>query len=151
MEITLVQPTEKTLALMEKLGITEKPVSQQQASAMIWSKQIQIASSMPSQAQKNAVYAIGMDSTQKGVRLTDWVGRDLPGIRNREISLQIALLQGLSAIDLADDQAGINKAAAEMIELVRARLTKPYRKSGAVTEIVAVEDPFLVAEEKAPF
>lgn len=135
MEITLAQPTEKTLALLEKLGITERPVSQQQASAMIYSKQVQIATSMPTQAQKNAVYAIGMDSTQVGVRLTDWVGRDLPGVRNREVSFQIALLQGLAAIDLAEDQAEINKAAAEMIELVRARLTKPYRKSGAVTEI----------------
>lgn len=120
-----------TLRLMETLGITEIPQSQTEASQMIYNKQVQLATRMPTKAQTAAVYAIGTDTETKS-RLTTWVGRDLPGIRHREISFQIELLNHLAKMELATTQAEVNSHAVALINCVKTRLTKSVKGADPV-------------------
>lgn len=119
LSIQLKPASEATVALMEKLGITTKPTSQAHASKLIYTEQARLANRMPTEKQVKKVAACGNS--------TSWIGRDLPGVRFREVSFQIELLEILEAFDKADSQAGLNAAAVSMIEKVRQRLTKVRR------------------------
>lgn len=118
--------SQATLRLMETLGITEVPQSQTEASQMIYNKQVQLATRIPTKAQTAAVYAIGTNPETKA-RMTSWVGRDLPGIRHREISFQIELLNHLAKMELATTQAEVNSHAVALISCVKTRLTKSVK------------------------
>jgi hypothetical protein len=119
LNIELRPASTATLALMEKLGITTKPTSQSHASKLIYTEQARLANRMPTEKQVKKVAACGND--------TSWIGRDLPGVRFREVSFQIELLEILESFDKAETQAGLNSAAVAMIEKVRQRLTKVRR------------------------
>ena len=106
-------------ALLDKLGVTSKPKSQQEASRLIYIEQAKLANRMPTEKQTKKVAACGNG--------TSWIGRDLPGVRFREVSFQIELLEILEALDKAESQAAVNSAAVAMIEKVRQRLTKVRR------------------------
>ena len=125
-----------TLALMEKLGITQRPTSQTHASSLIYGEQARLANRLPTEKQKAAVYAIGINK-DTNERMTGWTGRDLPGVRHREISFQIELLNLLAKLDIAQTQSEVNSAAVEIIETVRLRLTKPSKTAGFVDHVVA--------------
>ena len=119
LSVQLKPASEATVALMEKLGITTKPTSQAHASKLIYTEQARLANRMPTEKQVKKVAACGNG--------TSWIGRDLPGVRFREISFQIELLEILEAFDKADSQSALNSAAVQMIEKVRQRLTKVRR------------------------
>jgi hypothetical protein len=121
LSVQLKPASEATVALMEKLGITTKPTSQAHASKLIYTEQARLANRMPTEKQVKKVAACGNS--------TSWIGRDLPGVRFREISFQIELLEILEAFDKAETQAGLNSAAVAMIEKVRQRLTKVRRET----------------------
>ena len=127
--------SQATIALMAKMGIPARPnLSQSEASREIYLAQGARAMAMPSKAQTGKVAAMGNG--------TGWIGRELPMSRFREVSLQIELLTILEKLDLATSQHGINTAAAELIEAVRQRLSKP-RKGAAFNDKVeaAPEQP----------
>lgn len=131
LNIELRPASAATLALMEKLGITTKPTSQSHASKLIYTEQARLANRMPTEKQVKKVAACGNS--------TSWIGRDLPGVRFREVSFQIELLEILEAFDKAETQAGLNSAAVAMIEKVRQRLTKvrrdtPYKDTAVTPE-----------------
>jgi len=121
LSVQLKPASEATVALMEKLGITTKPTSQAHASKLIYTEQARLANRMPTEKQVKKVAACGNG--------TSWIGRDLPGVRFREVSFQIELLEILEAFDKAETQAGLNSAAVAMIEKVRQRLTKVRRET----------------------
>ena len=123
--------SQATLRLMETLGILEVPKSQTEASQMIYNKQVQLATRMPTKSQTAAVYAIGTNPETKE-RMTSWVGRDLPGIRHREISFQIELLNHLAKMELATTQTEVNNHAVALINCVKTRLTKSVKGTDPV-------------------
>ena len=137
--LDLKPASEATLRLMETLGITEAPKSQTEASQMIYTKQVQLATRMPTKPQTAAVFAIGTNPETKA-RITSWVGRDLPGIRHREISLQIELLNHLARMEMATTQTEVNSHAVALINCVKTRLTKAVKGAGAV-EFTTPEAP----------
>ena len=141
LNIELRPPSAATVALMEKLGITTKPTSQSHASKLIYTEQARLANRMPTEKQVKKVAACGND--------TSWIGRDLPGVRFREISFQIELLEILEAFDKAETQAGLNSAAVAMIEKVRQRLTKVRRDTTFQDTAVTPESES--DSEAAPF
>lgn len=118
-------------ALLDKLGVTSKPKSQQEASRLIYIEQAKLANRMPTEKQTKKVAACGNG--------TSWIGRDLPGVRFREVSFQIELLEILEALDKAESQAAVNSAAVAMIEKVRQRLTKQRKNAGFVDTVVTPE------------
>lgn len=118
-------------ALLDKLGVTSKPKSQQEASRLIYIEQAKLANRMPTEKQTKKVAACGNG--------TSWIGRDLPGVRFREVSFQIELLEILEALDKAESQAAVNSAAVAMIEKVRQRLTKQRKNTSFVDTVVTPE------------
>ena len=141
LNIELRPASAATLALMDKLGITTKPTSQSHASKLIYTEQARLANRMPTEKQVKKVAACGNG--------TSWIGRDLPGVRFREVSFQIELLEILEAFDKAETQAGLNSAAVAMIEKVRQRLTKVRRD--ATFKDTAVTPESESDSEAAPF
>ena len=136
-----------TIALWDKLVVnnpslgTVKVTSQSQASRLIYTEQARLANRMPTDKQVKKVAACGND--------TSWIGRDLPGVRFREISFQIELLEILEQFDKADGNAELSAAAVSMIEKVRQRLTKARKGTSFVDTAVVPEQPDGV--EPAPF
>ena len=136
-----------TIALWDKLVVnnpslgTVKVTSQSQASRLIYTEQARLANRMPTDKQVKKVAACGND--------TSWIGRDLPGVRFREISFQIELLEILEQFDKADGNAELSAAAVSMIEKVRQRLTKVRKGTSFVDTAVVPEQPDGV--EPAPF
>ena len=108
LSVQLKPASDATVALLEKLGITTKPTSQAHASKLIYTEQARLANRMPTEKQVKKVAACGND--------TSWIGRDLPGVRFREISFQIELLEILEAFDKADSQSALNSAAVQRSE-----------------------------------
>ena len=136
-----------TIALWDKLVVnnpslgTVKVTSQSQASRLIYTEQARLANRMPTDKQVKKVAACGND--------TSWIGRDLPGVRFREISFQIELLEILEQFDKADGNDKLSAAAVSMIEKVRQRLTKVRKGTSFVDTAVVPEQPDGV--EPAPF
>jgi len=136
-----------TVALWEKLVVNNpalgsvKVTSQSQASRLIYTEQARLANRMPTDKQVKKVAACGND--------TSWIGRDLPGVRFREISFQIELLEILEQFDKADGNDKLSAAAVSMIEKVRQRLTKVRKGTSFVDTAVTPEQPDGV--EPAPF
>jgi hypothetical protein len=128
-------------ALLDKLGVTSKPKTQQEASRLIYVEQAKLANRMPTEKQTKKVAACGNG--------TSWIGRDLPGVRFREVSFQIELLEILEALDKAESQAAVNSAAVAMIEKVRQRLTKQRKNTSFVDTTVTPEAAD--GSEPAPF
>ena len=128
-----------TIALLDKLGIAERPTSQTHASRLIYAEQARLANRMPTEKQKAAVFAIGINK-DTNERMTSWTGRDLPGVRHREISFQIELLNLLAKLDTAQTQSEVNTAAVELIETVRTRLTKASKTAAYQDHVVTPED-----------
>ena len=118
-------------ALLDKLGVTSKPKSQQEASRLIYIEQAKLAQRMPTEKQTKKVAACGNG--------TSWIGRDLPGVRFREVSFQIELLEILEALDKAESQSAVNSAAVAMIEKVRQRLTKQRKDTQFKDTVVTPE------------
>lgn len=140
LSVQLKPASEATMKLMEQLGITVKPTSQAHASKLIYTEQARLATRFPTDKQVAKVAACGNG--------TSFIGRDLPGVRFREISFQIELLEILEAIDKAATQTEINSAAVAMIEKVRQRLTKVRRDTQFRDTVVTPEQ---AGEEPATF
>ena len=88
---------------------------------------------MPTDKQVKKVAACGNE--------TSWIGRDLPGVRFREVSFQIELLEILEQFDKAAGNAELSTAAVAMIEKVRQRLTKIRRGTNFVDTAVTPVEP----------
>ena len=128
-----------TVALWEKLVVNNpalgsvKISSQSQASRLIFTEQARLATRMPTEKQVKKVAACGNE--------TSWIGRDLPGVRFREVSFQIELLEILEQFDKAAGNAELSTAAVAMIEKVRQRLTKIRRGTNFVDTAVTPVEP----------
>lgn len=104
-------PTDKQIARLVQLGVSQPPATRSEASALI-SKLIAARDMQPATpAQIGRAGALG--------------GRDLPGAGVREKSTQIYLLEALAIFDAAEEGDAANDAAAELIRRVRERFVKP--------------------------
>jgi hypothetical protein len=130
MTIDFRPPSAATLDLLESMKRTNPtfsftaPTTQQQASKLIYTEMARQAMEFPTPEAKKKVAACGNG--------TDWIGKDLPGVRKREIYNQTQMLVALEKIDLAATPAEVSSACVEMIESVRKLFTKK-RKGVTVT------------------
>jgi len=143
LSVELKPASAATIALMEKLGIEAKATSQSHASKLIYTEQSRLANRFPTEKQVKKVAACGNG--------TGWIGRDLPGVRFREISFQIELLEILESFDKAETQGDLNAGAVAMIEKVRQRLTKARRNAPFVDTAVTPVESEPASGEAAPF
>ena len=141
MTIDFRPPSAATLDLLDAMKRSNPaftynvPTTQQQASKLIYTEQARQAMEFPSPEAKKKVAACGNG--------TDWIGKDLPGVRKREIYNQTQMLIALEKIDLAATPAEVSTACVEMIEAVRKLFAK---KRKGVNLAPVVYEPVVTGE-----
>ena len=143
-------PTAKTMELLLRIGgEARQGMTQQEASRQIYLIQGRSQTAVPSEAMRGKLLSVG--------NATSWIARDFPMANKREVMLQIELLLCLERFEAAVSQQATNAAAAEMLSIVKERLTK-MRINAPTTEVIsavtetevvsAVTDTF---DSEAPF
>ena len=140
-------PTQKTMELLLRIGGEAR--TQQEASRQIYLIQGRSQTAQPSEAMRGKLLSVG--------NATSWIARDFPMANKREMMLQIELLLCLERFEAAASQQATNAAAAEMLSIVKERLTKMRSNAptteviSAVTETEAVSEVTETDDSEAPF
>ena len=137
-------PTAKTMELLLRIGGEARSgMTQQEASRQIWLIQGRSQTAVPSEAMRGKLLSVG--------NATSWIARDFPMAHKREMMLQIELLLCLERFEAAATQQATNAAAAEMLSIVKERLTK-LRVNAPTTEVItAVTEAVDNFDSEAPF
>lgn len=107
----VLRTTDAQIVALTKLGVSTPPALRSEASRLITQLRTERDMAAPTSPQLGRAAALG--------------GRDLPGVRRREISAQIALLEALALLDAAENDEQRLQATELLVERARYRFQKP--------------------------
>ena len=137
-------PTAKTMELLLRIGGEARSgMTQQEPSRQIYLIQGRSQTAVPSEAMRGKLLSVG--------NATSWIARDFPMANKREMMLQIELLLCLERFEAAASQQATNAAAAEMLSIVKERLTKMRTNAPTTTVITAVTEAVDNFDPEVPY